>query len=45
VLVLSGRPGRLVLDLPVGLSRPRLEEMRYSAEFGDLAARVRSGLE
>lgn len=41
VLVLSHRPGRLRLDLCVDLPRPRLEEMRYTPAFGDLAHRVR----
>ena len=33
VLVLSPRPGSIVLDLPVTLARPRDEEIRYSTEF------------
>jgi len=41
VLVLSQRPGQLRLDLPVELPRPRLEGMRYTPVFGDLASRVR----
>jgi NitT/TauT family transport system ATP-binding protein len=41
VLVISQRPGQLCLDLPVNLPRPRRESMRYTAEFGDLAFRVR----
>lgn len=40
VLALSPRPGRLLLDLPVSLPRPRREEMRYSADFGALAREV-----
>jgi NitT/TauT family transport system ATP-binding protein len=41
VLVLSHRPGRLRLDIKVDLPRPRLEGMRYTSEFGNLARRVR----
>jgi len=41
VLVLSQRPGRLRLDLQVGLPRPRHEDMRYTPVFGDLASKVR----
>lgn len=41
VLVLSPRPGRLYLDLAVDLPRPRLEEIRYTPAFGNLARRVR----
>jgi NitT/TauT family transport system ATP-binding protein len=41
VLVLSQRPGQLVLDLQVDLLRPRVERMRYTAQFGALARKVR----
>jgi len=44
VLVLSPRPGRLRLDLPVPLRRPRLEGVQYTAEFGELAQRVRAAI-
>jgi NitT/TauT family transport system ATP-binding protein len=44
VLVLSPRPGRLRLDLPIDLPRPRQEEMRYTPAFGDLAQRLRSAI-
>jgi len=44
VLVLSGRPGQLCLDLPVNLARPRLETMRYTPEFGDLARQMRQAI-
>src|SRR4030067_750566 len=33
VLVLSPRPGRLILDLPVDLPRPRVEDISYSPAF------------
>jgi NitT/TauT family transport system ATP-binding protein len=42
VLVLTPRPGRLALDFPVPLERPRYEAMRYTAQFGELARRLRS---
>jgi NitT/TauT family transport system ATP-binding protein len=41
VLVLSHRPGRLCLDLPVDLSRPRDEDIRYTPAFSNLARQVR----
>jgi NitT/TauT family transport system ATP-binding protein len=44
VLVLSPRPGRLRLDLAVGLPRPRQEQMMYSAEFGALAQELRKAI-
>jgi len=37
VLVLTPRPGKIGLDLPVNLPRPRQEEMRYTEQFGALA--------
>lgn len=45
VVVLSERPGTVVLDLPIGLPRPRALEMTYTEEFGELAARVRSAID
>ena len=44
VLVLSGHPGRLCLDLRVDLNRPRLESMRYTPEFGALARQMRQAI-
>ena len=45
VLVLSRRPGQLRLDLPVVLPRPRLDGMRYTSEFGELARQLRAAIE
>jgi NitT/TauT family transport system ATP-binding protein len=44
VLVLSPRPGRIELELPVDLPRPRIEEFRYTAEFGNLARKLKSAI-
>ena len=44
VLVLSTRPGRVILDQPVLLPRPRSEDIRYSAEFLHLERKLRSSL-
>jgi NitT/TauT family transport system ATP-binding protein len=44
VLVLTPRPGRLRLDLPVDLPRPRDESSYYTPEFGALAHRVREAI-
>jgi NitT/TauT family transport system ATP-binding protein len=44
VLVLTSRPGRLRMELPVGLPRPRTQETAYTPAFGELAARVRAAI-
>jgi NitT/TauT family transport system ATP-binding protein len=45
VFVLSPRPGRLCLDLIVDLTRPRLEDIRYTPGFSDLAHQIRLAIE
>jgi len=45
VLVLSRRPGRLVLDLPIGLPRPRSLDVAHTSAFGELARKVRAAIE
>ena len=44
ILVLGSQPGRLVLDAPVDLPRPRAEALRYTPEFGDLAQTLRAAI-
>jgi NitT/TauT family transport system ATP-binding protein len=44
VLVLTQRPGKIKLDLQVGLPRPRPDEIRYTAQFGELARRLRDAI-
>jgi NitT/TauT family transport system ATP-binding protein len=44
VLVFTQRPGRVALDLPVPLARPRQEEVRYTPEFGELARKLRAAI-
>jgi NitT/TauT family transport system ATP-binding protein len=44
VIVLSSRPGRIVLNLPINLIRPRTDEMRYTFEFTTLAHRLRDAI-
>jgi NitT/TauT family transport system ATP-binding protein len=44
VLVLGPRPGCIRLDLRVELPRPRLDEMRYTPEFGALAQQLRNAI-
>jgi NitT/TauT family transport system ATP-binding protein len=45
VLVLTARPGRVKLDLKVDLPRPRLDDMRYTAHFGNLAKKLKAAIE
>jgi NitT/TauT family transport system ATP-binding protein len=44
VLVLTQRPGKIKLDLPVDLPRPRPDEIRYTAHFGLLARRLKEAI-
>lgn len=44
VLVLTSLPGRIQLDMPVELPRPREEDVRYTPAFGDLARQVRAAI-
>ena len=44
VLVLSPRPGKLRVDLRVNLPRPRLDEMRYTPVFGEMAQQLRTAI-
>lgn len=41
VLVLGGRPGRLVAQVPIGLPRPRTVDLLGEAEYGRLRVAVR----
>ncbi len=45
VLVLTARPGRIKLDLPVDLPRPREEDIRYTLHFGNLARKLKDAIE
>ncbi|WP_433760725.1 ABC transporter ATP-binding protein [Nocardia sp. CA-135398] len=40
IIVLTGQPGRVCADIPVPLGFPRAPELRYTAEFADIAAEV-----
>lgn len=42
VLVLSKRPAKIKMDIPIDLGRPRSAELRYSKGFGELARKLRS---
>ena len=45
VLVLSGKPGRIVAEFNVDLARPRNDTVRYSQRFGALAGQIKSALD
>jgi NitT/TauT family transport system ATP-binding protein len=45
VLVLTQRPGKVKLDLNVDLPRPRMDDIRYTPQFGNLARTLREAIE
>jgi NitT/TauT family transport system ATP-binding protein len=45
VLVMSGRPGAVIADIPVVFGYPRRPELRYSAAFAGVAGQVGSALQ
>jgi len=45
VLVLSPRPGHIILDMPVDLPRPRSEDVRYTPVFAALARRLKKAIQ
>jgi NitT/TauT family transport system ATP-binding protein len=45
IYVLTQRPGSIKLQLEVELPRPRLDDMRYTAEFGRLARQLKEAIE
>jgi NitT/TauT family transport system ATP-binding protein len=45
VLVLTQRPGKIKLDMPVDLPRPRNDDIRYTSHFGELAKQLRAAIE
>jgi NitT/TauT family transport system ATP-binding protein len=44
VLVLTQRPGQIKLELEVDLPRPRVDEMRYTPRFGELARELKEAI-
>jgi len=40
VVVMSGRPGRVIADIPVPFGYPRIPELRYTPEFAGLCGEV-----
>lgn len=42
IVVVGGRPGHIVADIPIDLPRSRVKEHRYSPEFADYVAEVES---
>jgi NitT/TauT family transport system ATP-binding protein len=44
VAVMSGRPGRIIADIPVPFGYPRIPELRYTPEFAALCGEVSAHL-
>ena len=44
VLVMTPRPGRVTMDLPIDLPRPRSADLRASARFQEYALTLRHSL-
>jgi NitT/TauT family transport system ATP-binding protein len=44
IIVLSGRPGRIVADIDVPFAHPRPPELRYDSDFAAVAAEVSRAL-
>jgi len=44
VLVMSGRPGRIVADVPIPFEYPRLPELRYEPAFAELSGQISESL-
>jgi NitT/TauT family transport system ATP-binding protein len=44
VLVMSARPGRIIDDIEIPFAYPRVPELRYEAEFAEIAGRISYGL-
>ena len=44
VIVMTARPGRVVLNLPIDLPRPRTVDMEFSKEFKQYSDQVREGI-
>jgi NitT/TauT family transport system ATP-binding protein len=44
VIMLTPRPGRILLDMKVDLPRPRQEDVRYSPKFIELSKALRSAI-
>jgi NitT/TauT family transport system ATP-binding protein len=44
VIVMTSRPGRVVLDVPITLPRPRTPDTEFTAKFTDLARTIKSAV-
>ena len=44
IIVLSPRPGKIVLDIEVDLPRPRKEEIQYTSQFTNLSRSLRNSI-
>ena len=44
VIVMTARPGRVVMDVPITLPRPRTPDTEFSAEFQEFAKTIRAAV-
>ncbi len=44
VLVLSSRPGKIIADMAVDLPRPRSDDLKYEAHFGQLSRQLKAAI-
>ena len=44
VMVMTSRPGRITVDMPIDLPRPRSQELMYDVAFIDLARCIRAAI-
>ena len=44
VIVMTARPGRVVLDVPITLPRPRTADTEFTVEFKDLARTIKTAI-
>jgi NitT/TauT family transport system ATP-binding protein len=44
VIVMTARPGKVVMDVPIALPRPRTPDTEFSEDFGALVKTIRAAV-